>query len=815
MRSITTGASCLLHWALCASTLVEGKSLWSSVPASHGSRNSPDKENYILKTAYPLGNGKLGAMPFGPPGSEKVVLNIDSLWSGGAFGSSDYRGGNPMTDKSGSLQSIRDEIFQNGTGDVSPLLGSGKGYGTYRAMGNLSVTLAGVSPTDYSRYKRSLDLTTGVHATSFESKGSKYSTLVFCSYPDQVCVYRISSSSALPDVSFQLENNLNGAGPVQTSCGHGFARLTGYTQAGPPLGMKYDAVARVVEAASTSRCTDKGVITVSPGRRSKSLTIVVSAETNYDQKKGNAANGYTFKGADPEQYVNRVSAKAAAKTYEQLLARHVRDYQNLQGAFVLELSDVAKSAGVETSTLISRYNSADPSGGDPYLESLLFDYSRHLLISSSRPNSLPANLQGRWSEELGPAWSADYHTNINLQMNYWAADQTGLAETSTALWSYMIDTWVPRGTETAKLLYDAPGFVVHNEVDIFGFTAMKEGAEWANYPAAAAWMMQHVFDNFDYTQDLTFLKTQGYPLIKAVAQFWLSQLQLDTFSKDGTLVVNPCNSPEQGPTTFGCTHYQQLIHQVLSSILTTAPLVSEPDTAFLSNISSTLSRLDKGLHFTSWGGIKEWKLSESFGFEKPNTHRHLSHLVGWFPGYSISSFANGYSNKTVTSAVETTLTARGNGNGADANAGWAKVWRAACWARLNHTEKAYYELRYAIDENFAPNGLSMYSGTNEPFQIDANFGFGGAVLSMLGVDLPEPYSENERKRVRTVVLGPAIPARWGNGRVKGLRLRGGRQVDFRWDGDGVVTMASVKGREKGAGKRLRVVNKLGRVLVEV
>jgi alpha-L-fucosidase 2 len=565
------------------------------------------------------------------------------------------------------------------------------------------------------------------------------------------------------------------------------------------------------------------------------LTLVIAAATDYDQKRGTAAHAYDFRGEDPGPFVERVTSRAAKKTYEQLLAAHLRDYTSLQGAFTLDLPDRSGSAGVETSVLLSNYHSSD--SGDPYLEGLLFDYSRHLLISSSRQNSLPANLQGRWAEGLYSAWSGDYHANINLQMNYWAADQTGLAEPQMALWNYMADTWVPRGAETAKLLYNAPGFVVHNEMNIFGFTAMKEGASWANCefatgillvltsppgawlmpprdPAAAAWMMQHVWDHFDYTQDVGWLTKQGYPLIKAVAQYWLSQLQRDEFSHDNSLVVNPCNSPEHGPTTFGCAHYQQVIHQVLEAVLSAAPLVSEDDTSFLKHINTTLASLDKGLDFTSWGGLKEWKLPDTFGYDTPNTHRHLSHLVGWHPGYAISAFADGYShNRTIQSTIRETLLARGDGgNTSDANAGWAKVWRAACWARLNDTDQAYYHLRLAIEVNFAGNGLSMYSGRNPPFQIDANFGLGGAVLSMLVVDLPLSYVR--RAEIRTVVLGPAIPARWGNGSVRGLRLRGGRSVDFAWDANGLVTSARLEGRVNN-NKHLRVVNMVGAVLAQV
>ena len=198
-------------------------------------------------------------------------------------------------------------------------------------------------------------------------------------------------------------------------------------------------------------------------------------------------------------------------------------------------------------------------------------------------------------------------------MNHWGVDQLGLGALQASLWNYIQDTWVPRGSEAAHLLYDAPGWVVHDEINIFGHTGMKNSAQWANYPAAASWLMQHVFDHFDYSQDTNWLESQGYHLLKGVAQFWLSQIMQDQYFKDGTLVVNNCNSPEHGPTTFACTHYQQLIFQVFENILSTSTLVGETDKAFIQKVTEALSSLDKGLHIGSFGEIKEWKIPDSLG----------------------------------------------------------------------------------------------------------------------------------------------------------------------------------------------------------
>lgn len=666
----------------------------------------------------------------------------------------------------------------------------------------------------YENYTRILDLETGIYTTTWQSNGTSFSTSTFCSYPVQNCVYSVSSTKEIPDVTISLSNELMDPSLLNQTCGQGHTHLTGITQAS--IGMKFDAVARVAGNVSTS-CSNSSaslIIPSVPGQTS--LTIVFSAESNYDQTKGNAENNYSFRGEDPSIVVEQRTNSAASMSYEMLLHDHVEDYASLMGTFALDLPDTANSSTFETADLVSRYTNGT---SDPFLESLMLDYSRHLLISSSREGSLPANLAGRWTEQLSPAWSGDYHANINLQMNYWGADQTGLESASRPLFGYIADTWAPRGGETAALLYNGSGWVVHDEMNTFGYTGMKNDAQWANCkpcalhaptiiltscdltniqfpdPAAAAWIMQHVFDHYDYYNNLTWLQTTGYPLLKGIASFWLSQLQEDLFYNDGTLVVNPCNSPEQGPTTFGCTHYQQLIHQVFEAVLNTAPLVPDEDSDFINSISNALSRLDTGIHVdpdSPTGVLKEWKVPDAYLYNTYPQHRHISHLIGWFPGYSISSFADGYANSTLQDAVRASLIARGDGTDADGNGGnygWPKVWRGACWARLNDSTRAYEELQLSIVNNVAPNLLSMYSGKNPPFQIDMNFGWAGNVLSMLVVDLP--LSQVRLGDRRTVVLGPAIPSAWGGGSVKGLRVRGGVMVDFEWDEDGLVTSKTV------------------------
>ncbi|KAF2665114.1 glycoside hydrolase family 95 protein-like protein [Microthyrium microscopicum] len=774
-------------------SIIEAKALWSLSPASSGR---------FIRESFPVGNGRLGALPFGQPGQEKLNLNLDSLWSGGPFESAKYNGGNPSEVAAASLAGIRDNIFRDGTGSLAGILGSNNNYGSYRVLANLSVVIQGI--TRYAHYNRSLDLSTGVHSTTFVGNdNNNYTSAAYCSYPAKACIYRLSSTGALPNIAVALENRLVQPSLYNATCDNSMVRLAGVTQHGDstkPQGMEYDVIARLSTGAlgmPMSSCSknSKGTIVVTGsayGGDSKlnTFSVIVGAASDYDPTQGTAESKFSFRGPKPGTALAKLTAQSSVKLETKLLTAHQQDYARLMSGFELDLYDPWKTSEYPSETLQFE---ADPSvaQGDPYVEGLLFDYARHLFISSSRDDSLPPNLQGRWADGLESAWSGDYHANINLQMNHWFADQVGLGHLQEALFKYIVNTWVPRGTETAHLLYNSPGWVVHDEINIFGHTGMKNTAEWANYPAAAAWMMQTIFDHWDYTRDLGWLQTTGYNLLRQVSQFWMAQLQQDRYTKDNTLVVNPCNSPEKGPTTFGCAHYQQVIHQLFTTTLAAANAVNDVDTEFTGKLTQLLTMLDKGLAYTSWGGIREFKLPESMGHDTlGDKHRHLSHLVGWYPGYSIASFQDGYANSSIQAAVAASLRSRGNGK-ADGNTGWAKVWRAAAWARLNDTEQADYHLRYAIYQNIGQNGLSIYDGANGPFQIDANFGLAGAMLAMLVYDVPAKLESTE---MRQVVLGPAIPSRWGPGKVKGLRLRGGTVLDMEWNNRGVVGRVAVQKR---------------------
>ncbi|KAJ5659962.1 Alpha-L-fucosidase [Penicillium longicatenatum] len=731
-------------------------------------------------------------MPVGEPGAESININLDSLWTGGPFENVTYSGGNPVTDRSHFLSGMREEIFQNGTGDVDELLGEIYSYGSYTPLANLTVDFDGLQ--SYTSYFRGLDLETGVHSVRFSNETHGFNTSIFCSQPDDVCVYQISSNLPLPAMKISLRNDYLNSTLVKTSCIGYQLQMAGHL-AQP--GMQFVGVSQAVQPTA-AKCNGDSII-LPEGSKDTSLAIIVGAGSNYDQTRGNKAAGFSFRGADATSAVKRTVSIAASLSFEDIFTRHVQDHHALFSTFSLNLPDTLNSSNIETAQVISNYNS---STGNPWLESLLIDYGRYLLIGSSREKSLPANLQGRWAVDQDPAWSADYHANINLQMNYWAAPQVGLGSLQQCLWDFIEQTWVPYGEESAKLLYGAPSgsWVIHDEINTFGYTAMKNDAVWADFPLAATWMALLIPKWLDYSADATWYQRQGYPLLKGTAIFWLSQLQEDLYFNDGTLVVNPCNSPEHGPTTFGCSMYQQQIWELFDRILATWSESGDDDHEFYGNIVQAMAHLDRGIHIGSWGQLQEWKLDIDV---ENDTHRHLSGLVGWYPGYSV---AIEECNKAIADAVETMMWSRGDGE-IDANAGWEKVWRSACWARLNNTEEANFELRFAIEQNIAENGLSMYSGHYTPFQIDANFGLVAAVAEILIQDLPQAHGD---QGIHTVILGPAISSSWKGGSVSGLQLRGGGQVSFTWDSDGIVQKATVHGRKKA----LKMMNARGKEIGE-
>ncbi|KAI0367157.1 hypothetical protein BV20DRAFT_1024789 [Pilatotrama ljubarskyi] len=806
---------------------------------------------------HPVGNGFLAATLLGETAQEVTQLNIESLWSGGPFQDPSYNGGNKQpsdqVQMAQDMQVIRQAIFEspNGTIDnIEQLTTDAGAYGSYVGAGYLlsSLDLSG----SVSNYFRWLDLDSAVHGTQWTQGNTTFVRETFCSHPAQACLQHVNTtdSSALPTLTYAYSVAAEAGIPTPTvSCfDNSTLQITG-TASSP--GMAFEILARLTalpgSASVSCASSGNGNATLSVTRAQEAWITWVGG-TDYSMDAGDAAHDFSFKGADPHDALIALltPATASSTSYDDLRSAHVEDYSGLMTRFEL---DLGQTPDLETPTDVLKAQYATDEG-NTYLEWVLFNYGRYLLASSAR-GVLPANLQGKWAKDASNPWSADYHSNINIQMNYWFAELTSM-DVVAPLFDYfevyifatghlatafvadttLQKTWVPRGSQTAQYLYNiSEGWVTHNEMNIFGHTGMKGGgntASWADYPESNAWMMFHVWDHFDFTQDVDWFKAQGWPLLKvyptwplvlspstdtrcirqSTAQFHLQKLIPDERFNDSTLVVSPCNSPEQVPITMGCAHAQQVIWQLFNAVEKGFPVSGDTDTAFLDEVRTKRAQMDKGIHVGSWGQLQEWKVD----MDSPtDTHRHLSHLIGLYPGYAIANYNatvqatnQNLTQAQVLAAAETSLIHRGNGTGPDADSGWEKVWRAACWAQLRNASEFYHELSYAVERNFAPNLFSLYSQSGEDaiFQIDANFGYPAALLNGL-IQAPDVPSSSDDY---IVWILPALPSNWPKGSVKGARLRGGLSVAFSWGHSGKLTSMTVSADAKAAQRRVRVMH---------
>ncbi|KXN85658.1 putative alpha-fucosidase A [Leucoagaricus sp. SymC.cos] len=747
---------------------------------------------------------------------ETVQLNIESLWSGGPFADPAYNGGNKQPSErdamTQAMQDIRQRIFQSPTGDidnVNVLTTDANQYGSYAGAGYLISNLnATGAVTNYGRY---LDLDQAIARTVWTQNGATYQRTLFCSHPTKACTQHTtitsSSSKTLPSLSYVFSSALEDGLPAPniTCINSETFQVRGFI--GTPS-MMYELLAHATAPGGTVRCIQFPVSSGSPPNATIEVTgsakeawITWVGDTNFDQDAGNDASGFTFRGPDPhDTLLSLINIPAApAATFDAILTEHVKDYQAVvKTPFSLDLGQTAQM-NTPTDVLMNQYQ-IDAVGNldaNVYIEWLVFNFGRYLLASSAR-GALPANLQGKWGDGLGNAWGAD--SNINIQMNYWSAEMTNL-DVTTSLFEYFLKNWAPRGAYTAEVLYNTTrGWVVHNEMNIFGHSGMKacdgcNPAQWSDYTAANAWMMLHVWDHFDYTNDVAWFKAVGWPLLRGVAEFHLDNVIEDRHFNDSTFVVNPCNSPEQAPITFGCAHAQQLIWQLFNAIEKGFSASGDTDTKFLEEVRTTRAKLDKGVHIGSWGQLQEWKFDQD---NPSDTHRHLSHLIGLYPGYAVAAYdpevqgpvvVNGtqvaYTKQQVLDAAKTSLVHRGNGTGPDADSGWEKAWRAAAYAQFGDAKTFYHILTYCIQRNFGSNLYSLYDpGNQNPiFQIDANLAYPAAVMHLM--------------------FRHALPSQWSKGSIRGARVRGGITVDLSWS-NGKPTKAVFKVDKEIVSRKVQV-----------
>ncbi|MFB6978823.1 glycosyl hydrolase family 95 catalytic domain-containing protein [Streptomyces scopuliridis] len=712
--------------------------LWWQAPGSAGS---------MIEQGLPVGNGRLGALASNDPAAELLLITDATLWTGG------------LND---TLQS--DGQFPYGRDD----------FGSFTLLAELTVALPDHDLGRVHNYRRTLDLAQGVVTTSYDLSGVTYRRQIFASRPDDAIVLYFSQRGG-----GAYTGTLSLAGTHGESTSANSARRYASFGGSFANGLKYGAAVTAHSDSGTVRVHGTS-ITFSG---CQDLTVVVSGGTNYAP---DAAAGFRNPSLEPERLARTKVLDAAGHSADTLLRTHVTDFRAVFGQFGIDLG--ASSAAQRELDTWERVRARDRDDvPDPELEAAYLQFGRYLMISGSR-GSLPLNLQGLWLDGNAPDWMGDYHTDINIQMNYWLADRAGLSDCFDAFADYCL-AQLPSWTDVTQRLFNSPANRYRNSTGaIAGWTVAIStnpygGGGWWWHPAGNAWLCQNLFEHYEYTQDRAYLG-KIYPLLKGAVEFWEVRLLTTTVTDASgvsreVLIADSDWSPEHGPLDAkGITYAQELVWNLFDNYRAATETLGR-DTGYGRTVDGLRERLYLPVVSPTTGWLEEWMSPDNLG---ETTHRHLSPLVGLFPGDRIRP--DGSTPKEIVDGATALLDARGMNS-----FGWANAWRGLCWARLKDAEKAYQlvvnNLKPSVNggNGSAMNLFDIYEVEQGRgiFQIDANFGTAAAISEML------VYSRPGR-----VELLPALPAAWAaSGSVSGVGVRGGFVADVSWK-NGKVTRATLK-----------------------